>query len=166
MVRGKRNCIILVFMIQARFSLGLSDDARQIRKTVFQDEQGFQNEFVPGDEEGAWCLVLYRDLKPIATGRIKEETPEIYHIGRVAVLKEYRHKKIGTYLLKFLETKIRELGGRVAVLNAQYDKKGFYEKCGYSLDGDGEVFLDEGCPHVHMTKTLQSKRSYPYYPKP
>lgn len=150
-------------MIEPKFSLGLPADAQRIREKVFMEEQGFKNEIIPGDDEGAWCLVLYLNGTPIATGRIKEEDPETFHIGRVAVLKEYRGKKVGTYLLKFLETKIMELGGRKAVLGAQIDKKGFYEKCGYA--SEGEIFYDEGHPHIHMSKTLERRKLYRHFYK-
>jgi predicted GNAT family N-acyltransferase len=143
-------------MVEPKFSLGLPTDAQMIRQKVFVEEQGYQHEFV-GDDEGCWCLVLYFNNAPIATGRIKEIDPETYRIGRVAVLKEYRGKKIGTYVLKFLETKIKTLGGRKVILGAQLDKKVFYEKCGYRLSADSEVFTDEGHPHVWMEKTLERK---------
>ena len=149
-------------MIEAKFSLGLPADARMIRQRVFVEEQGYQHEFV-GDDDPCWCLVLYYNKTPIATGRLLEIDPETYRIGRVAVLPEYRHKKIGTYVLKFLEVKIKTLGGHKAVLHAQLDKKGFYEKCGYSPNADGEIDYDEGHPHLMMEKELK-KKSYRHHP--
>jgi predicted GNAT family N-acyltransferase len=153
----------LVGMIEPKFSLGLPKDAQMIRQKVFVEEQGYQHEFV-GDDDPCWCLVLYFNGLPIATGRILEIDPETYRIGRVAVLKEYRGKKIGTYVLKFLEVKIKTLGGHHAILHAQVEKKGFYEKCGYQVAGSGEIDYDEGHPHVMMEKELKSKnrRKYPF----
>jgi predicted GNAT family N-acyltransferase len=142
-------------MIEPKFSLGLPEDARKIRQTVFVEEQGYEHEFV-NDDDDCWCLVLYFNGTPIATGRIKEVDPETYRIGRVAVLKEFRGKKVGTYVLKFLETKIRTLGGRKVILGAQIDKRGFYEKCGYHAS-EGEIFFDEGHPHLWMEKSLERK---------
>jgi predicted GNAT family N-acyltransferase len=147
-------------MIEPRFSLGLPPDAKMIREKVFVEEQGYHNEFT-GDDGPCWCLVLYFNGAPIATGRIMEIDPETYRIGRLAVLKEYRNKKIGTYVLKFLEVKIKTLGGRKAILHAQLDKKAFYEKSGYRLSPDGEVDYDEGHPHIMMEKVIVKPKN-PY----
>jgi len=159
-----KKCSKLVGMIEAKFSLGLPDDARMIRQKIFVEEQGYQHEF-DGDDDPCWCLVLYYNKLPIATGRLLEIDPETYRIGRVAVLKEYREKKIGTYVLKFLEVKIKTLGGRKAVLHAQLEKKGFYEKCGYQVCPEGEIDFDEGHPHIMMEKELKKKnpRRGPFY---
>ena len=56
--------------------------------------------------------------------------------------------------MKFLCTKIKTLGGRVAKLNAQLDKTGFYERLGFKATGDGEVFFEEGVAHIPMEKVL------------
>ncbi len=140
-------------MITPKFTLGLNPDAQALRQKIFVEEEGFKEEFETADAE-AWHLVLYRDGTPIATGRILKIDPETYRLGRVAVIKEYRGHKIGTYVMRFLETKVQELGGRKTILDAQLDKKGFYEKCGYRYADNGEVFFEEGYPHVKMSKDL------------
>lgn len=147
-------------MITPKFSLGLPEDARAIRQKVFVEEQGYQHEFV-NDDDGCWCLVLYFNNLPIATGRIKEVDPETYRVGRVAVLSEFRGKKVGTYVMKFLETKIRTLGGHHVILGAQADKVDFYRKAGYSLIEEEPVFYDEGHPHVMMQKELKKRKYNP-----
>lgn len=144
-------------MIEAKFYRGLPADAKMIRQKVFVEEQGYHCEFT-GDDDDCWCLVLYRDQQPIATGRIKEVDPETYRIGRVAVLPEYRGKKIGSYVVKFLQVKIKTLGGHKAILHAQLDKEGFYAQLGYR-EIDGVIDEEEGHPHIMMGKEL--KRKYP-----
>ncbi len=139
-------------MIKPVFNLGLLEDARYIREEVFVREQGFREEFDQLDQS-CWNLVLYLDAKPIATARFYPEDPETYHLGRVAVIKPYRGMKVGTYLLKFVETKVKTLGGRKIVLDSQLDKSGFYSKLGYKSP-DGEVFLEEGYPHIRMEKSI------------
>ena len=42
-------------------------------------------------------------------------------------------------------------------LAAQVQAKGFYEKAGYSADG--EEFLEEHCPHIRMCKKIEKTRS-------
>lgn len=140
-------------MVKPVFTMGLSQDAKQLREEIFVQEQGFQNEFGPEDDR-SWSLVLYLDDLPIATGRILEIDPETYQIGRVAVKKELRGKTVGSTVLKFLATKARTLGARKIVLNAQLDKLPFYEKAGFAVSSDGLINFDEGKPHVWMEKIL------------
>ncbi len=141
-------------MITYKFFKGLPDDAKIIRNTVFVKEQGFAEEFIPGEDDNAICLVIYLDDKPIATGRILKEDPETYHIGRVAVLKSYRNQKVGSTVLSFLETKIKEIGGRKATIGSQLDKKEFYEKCGYRVI-NSHIYYEENVPHIMMGKLLK-----------
>ena len=132
-------------------------EAKALREEIFVLEQGFQNEF-DEFEDSSWCLVLFLDGFPVATGRIRALDPATYAVERVAVKREFRGKKVGTYLLRFLETKIRTLGGVKARLNAQTDKIAFYQKQGYRVLGDGEIFYEEHCPHIAMEKDLPLKK--------
>lgn len=140
-------------MVKPVFSVGLTPDAKLIREEVFIQEQGFQNEFDEADET-AISLVLYLDGTPIATGRLTKIDPATYQIGRIAVRKEYRHQKVGSYLMGFLCTKARELGAKTAIVHAQVDKRLFYERLGFREFGDGVVDEDEGVPHIYLAKSL------------
>lgn len=139
-------------MIKPVFAHHLSPDEKALREEIFVKEEGFDDEFDEIDQD-SWHLVLYHDSTPIAVGRIQEKDPETYQIERVAVKKEYRGHKIGSYLMKFLEGKIKEIGGRKAILLAQADKEGFYLKNGYR-PVDGEIVYEENYPHVKMEKAL------------
>ena len=68
----------------------LLEEAVRIRKTVFVEEQGFQDEFDKIDSY-ARHLVLFDGENPIAVCRFfrNEETGD-FTVGRIAVLKEYR----------------------------------------------------------------------------
>lgn len=130
----------------------LCHDALKIRITVFVDEQGFRDEFDDIDEK-ALHLVMYDDNKPVATCRcFYEDSPECWHIGRVAVLKEYRGKGLGKEVMCEAERRIKLKGGKVCELSSQCRAQGFYESCGYVAEG--EIYLDEGCPHIKMTKLI------------
>ncbi len=128
----------------------------KIRLEVFVDEQGFVDEFDEFDKI-AWHLVLYLDGYPISTGRIYPLDPETYRIGRVAVRKSFRGQKVGTYTMKFLMNKALQLGARKVVLDAQLDKVPFYKSLRFKAV-TGEVFLEEGAPHVAMEKVIATKR--------
>ncbi len=130
----------------------LCDDALKIRITVFVDEQGFRDEFDDIDAR-ALHLVMYEDNMPIATCRcFYEDSIECWHIGRVAVLKEYRGKGLGKEIMQEAERLIGLKGGKVCELSSQCRARGFYESCGY--EAEGEIYLDEGCPHIKMTKHI------------
>lgn len=125
-------------------------DAYYVRKTVFMDEQGFSYELDDIDEY-ATHAVLYIDNKPIAAGRIFEQNGS-YHIGRICVLKPYRHQNYASKIMDALEAYGFEKTNEI-VLSAQCHAKGFYEKRGYM--SYGEEYLDEFCPHVDMKKTKE-----------
>jgi len=142
-------------MIEERFHFGLPEEARKIREEVFTKEQGFPAEIdVDAHDAESWHLVLFYNGVPIATGRAYAIDPETYQLGRIAVLKPYRGKKVGTYLLKFLCFKCRSLGARKVYLDSQLDKTPFYRSCGFREDPSGEVFFEEGVPHIKMGKLL------------
>lgn len=131
----------------------LPKEAQEIREAVFMEEQGFHNEF---DEIDSYAnhLVLFEEKNPIATCRFfRNESCEDYFIGRIAVIKEYRGKNIGAYLLKAAEAQIKNIGGKRIFLHAQCRAKEFYEKQGYK--SYGEVVLEESCPHIWMFKNIE-----------
>lgn len=134
------------------WSKGKADttDAFYIRGLVFIVEQGFQNEFDALDAK-SWHVTVYDHNEPIGTGRVYEEKG-VWHAGRICVLENYRGKGVGRVILQNLEEKVRELGGKEVSLSAQVQAKGFYARNGYVAHG--EVYNDEHCPHIDMTKTL------------
>ncbi len=130
----------------------LPEDALYIRTEVFVREQGFQDEFDLIDES---CIHIigYEDDAPIAVCRcFYEHDPKVWHIGRVAVMKEYRGRGIGTLIMQEAENAILQSGGIAAELSSQCRAKHFYETLGYAETGD--EYLDEGCPHILMKKDL------------
>jgi hypothetical protein len=119
-------------MIEAKFSLGLPEDARMIRQKVFVEEQGYQHEFVGDDGP---LLVLSSLLQQTARSRpaaFSKSIPKPIGSAGLPSSKNIGAKRSAPIVLKFLEVKIKTLGGHKAILHAQLDKKGFYEKCGYS----------------------------------
>ncbi len=134
---------------------GLSENfpAREIRKKVFMEEQGFQNEFDDLDLMSDH-VVVYDDDQAVGCGRtyLKPGTDDTFIIGRIAVLKEYRKKHIGREILTILEEHIVEKGGKMIELSAQLHACPFYEKCGYHRVGD--IYFDEHCEHIKMVKYI------------
>lgn len=130
----------------------LSEDAMMIRKQVFMDEQGFENE-IDDTDRIASHIVMYNDNdEPIATCRVFEESENNYILGRLAVVKSYRGMNIGERMVREAEKLVMEKGGTLIMLHSQCRVKGFYEKSGYAPFG--EIGYDEGCPHIWMKKQL------------
>ncbi|MBO7238125.1 MAG: GNAT family N-acetyltransferase [Elusimicrobiaceae bacterium] len=128
----------------------LNDDIIRLRTVVFVAEQGFKEEFDETDKR-AVHLVLYDGTKAIATCRYFKDGPN-YHIGRVAVLKQYRGKSLGYQIMRHAEAEIKKDGGTCIELSAQIRVKDFYQKLGYQASGD--IYLDQHCPHINMVKNL------------
>lgn len=129
----------------------LHEDAVLIRTKVFMEEQGFKEEFDDIDPVGTH-LVLYDGAVPAACCRIFRSGDKCYSIGRIAVLREYRGQGIGRIIVQKAEQHIREAGGAKIILSAQVRVKGFYQGLGYHCEG--EVYMDEECPHIKMEKSI------------
>ncbi len=133
--------------------------AKTIRYQVFVQEQGFDLSVdIDGRDDEEHCRhFIGKDMeedKYVAVARCFI-TPELRKakIGRVAVLRECRGKNYGLALMQGIEG-ILASDCDTMVLSSQYDRRGFYEKCGYEYV-DGEVYLEEGVKHCMMIKKLQ-----------
>lgn len=139
-------------MNEIKFFEYLPDDAKTIRLTVFVEEQGFLNELDETDNH-ALHLILYADGKPAGTARMFTENGGIsYHLGRIAVLKQYRGRHLGAEIVNALCEKAKALGAEKCELSAQCRVKEFYKSLGFLESG--EVYYDEYCPHIYMEKEL------------
>ncbi len=132
--------------------LNVRDDAYKVRVSVFVDEQGFRDEFDEIDGY-AYHIAAYDGNKVVGSGRLfSEHNNNEYHIGRIAVLSEYRGKNVGKAIMTEIERFAAEIGAECIVLSAQRRARGFYEKLGYIAYG--EEYLDENYPHIDMKKNL------------
>lgn len=125
-------------------------EAKAIRTKVFVEEQGFVNEFDDIDDV-AYHAVIFDDNEPVATGRLFSDENG-WHIGRVAVLKQFRKQGLGEKIIYELEKCAKKIGADEINLSAQVQAEGFYTKLGYENLGD--LHMDEHCPHVTMIKKI------------
>jgi len=86
----------------------------------------------------------------VGTGRLLPDG----HIGRVAVLPEWRGLGIGQALMKKLIDCARTEGFDRVQLNAQTSALTFYKDLGFIAHGD--EFLDAGIPHRAMSLHIDS----------
>lgn len=135
----------------------MPQEAIDIRKAVFVDEQGFSDEFDEIDES-AIHVIMYDGDKPTATCRIYySKLHKCYSVGRIAVEKAYRGRHYGAKILLYAEKEIvRLIGSNTSVigLSAQKQAVGFYEKQGYHPVGS--FYSDENCLHLWMEKVIDN----------
>jgi muramoyltetrapeptide carboxypeptidase len=142
---------------QRRFAVCIADwpgDApalRALRHQVFVVEQSVP-EALEWDGQDAACrhaLAVDADGHPIGCGRLLPDG----HIGRMAVLPEWRGQGVGTALLDALVRLAREVGHRRVALNAQTQALAFYERCGFMACG--AEYEEAGIAHRAMVCVLR-----------
>ncbi|MCH8025822.1 MAG: GNAT family N-acetyltransferase, partial [Chloroflexi bacterium] len=91
-----------------------------------------------------------------ATGRLMVHAPpgEHPHIGRVAVLREYRGQGLGRAVMLALHNEAQRRGYAGVALGSQLHAIPFYERLGYIASG--EVYVDAGIEHRWMDLTFGS----------
>ncbi|AKB25337.1 GNAT family acetyltransferase YjcF [Methanosarcina sp. MTP4] len=128
------------------------EDPYYVRQEVFMKEQNVpEEEEMDAADAVSWHVVVYENSKPVATGRIFKDC-EVWLIGRIAVLKEYRGKQVGKLVVeKLLERAVELQAGEVHV-HAQTYAAGFYEKLGFVAYG--ETFMESDIEHIGMIKKM------------
>ena len=122
-----------------------------VRIAVFVDEQGVPPELEHDahDATALHLLATTADGRAVATARMLADG----HIGRMAVLPNWRGQGLGTRLLSRLIdiARKRELDG--VYLHAQCRAESFYRRLGFVAEGD--VFDDAGIDHRSMHRPLR-----------
>ena len=124
-------------------------DASPIRFQVFVAEQRVPAD-IELDEMDAQCVhaVAYENGAPIATGRLLPDG----RIGRMAVLKAWRRRGVGSAILAALIDAARRRGDAKIELSAQVHAVPFYLARGFQPVGP--VYEEAGISHQAMTKAL------------
>jgi predicted GNAT family N-acyltransferase len=125
-------------------------EIRFIRDTVFGVEQGVVRE-LDWDGNDPLCIhvVAFDNAEnPIGTGRVQPDGK----IGRLAALKNWRQRGIGSQMLEALVEAARTQGLAQVHLHAQVHAVNFYEKRRFTPVG--EEFMEVGIPHVNMIRKV------------
>lgn len=132
----------------------LGEQASQVRTEVFVQEQGISQE-EEWDDMDAQCLhaVLVNGLgQALATGRLLPSVQGQSKIGRMAVARVLRGTGQGACILNVLCEQAKARGDTAVLLHAQTSAKGFYDRLGFTQEGD--LFVEAGIDHVTMSKPL------------
>ncbi len=125
------------------------DQIRSVRHKVFIEGQNVPEEIeIDGKDGGSYHVLLTKNGQPIATGRMQKDG----HIGRIAVLEEFRGMNFGSMIMNKLEETAMKKGIKSLYLNSQIHAVPFYLKLGYEPVGDN--FFEAGIEHVKMIKEL------------
>lgn len=119
---------------------------KSIRETVFIREQGVpaELEWDGLDESCRHALALSHQGVAIGCGRMLANG----HIGRIAVLPEWRKKKVGTAIMEALLDYARAHDYKQVDVDAQTYALPFYRS--FEFVEQGKEFMDAGLPHIKM----------------
>lgn len=124
---------------------------KRIRFEVFVEEQGFKAEDEFDDlDHHTTHVILFSKSNPVGTLRFKMQ-PKI-KLSRIAILKSYRGKGLGSKFINLIEDHFLKLDSNQfkISLHSQVGAIKFYEKL--SFLPVGETFLEDGKPHQLMIK--------------
>ena len=159
---------------------GCFDDAALVRRVVFMDEQGYENEFDAIDEDpNCIHVTLYVDGELAGCSRVFPEelervadadapvspackmdegvaAGETYIMGRVAVLPSMRRRGLASKIVEASDAAARDAGAKLIKLHAQEYVLPLYAKAGYTQIAPVD-YEDEGQPHVWMAKRVSDR---------
>lgn len=131
-------------------------EALGVRARVFVDEQRIPVEeeidrydAAPTGSDALHVLARIGDT-PVGAARLLLDAPQDgpVHLGRVAVLAEWRHHGVGNALMARLHEEARARGYRSIEISAQVSALPFYERLGYVAEG--QIYLEAGIDHRAM----------------
>ena len=123
---------------------------RRIRYDVFVVEQRVPEVLEWDDADLVSVHALAEaEREPIGCARLLSDG----HIGRVAVVRSWRHRGVGSALMHTLIDVARDRGDAAVIVNAQVAAMPFYAREGF--EATGGIFDEAGIPHRVMTRPLR-----------
>ena len=131
----------------------INDEIKKLRTEAFINDRGVkEEEEFDGKDSSLLHFCIYDEEKLLACLRA-EKKEDFIHIGRVVVSKESRKNGYGRKLLEYLLSYAKDNGFKFVELSAVKTAQGFYEKVGFSAEGD--YYLETGVEHIYMKKVIR-----------
>jgi predicted GNAT family N-acyltransferase len=132
------------------------EQAFNIRLRVFVSEQGVPADIeLDHDDRRAIHFLAYLGDRPVGTARLVVQRG-MAKVGRMAVLKTYRGRGIGSTLLQRAVSAAKRRRIKRIYLHAQLTAIGFYEPFGFRCTGRN--FDEAGLPHRKMILSQKVRR--------
>ena len=129
-----------------------ASEIKQIRDKVFTKELHIDSNMdFDGQDHKAMHTLIICSGKYVGTARMLNDG----HIGRVAVLKEFRGKGLGEEMVVALIKEAKKNNLKRVYLNAQKHSVNFYKKLGFSAYG--RPFMEVNIEHVQMEKIIYAE---------
>lgn len=123
----------------------LQAEAAAVRYAVFVEEQQVPLSMeMDSQDSSSLHVVAFDGCLPIGTGRLLSNA----HIGRMAVLANYRGQGVGALILQKLMAMAYKRGERAVYLSAQLHALDFYARYGFEPYGD--IYQDANIAHRMM----------------
>ena len=123
--------------------------ALEVRRQVFVQEQGVSEDLEYDGHDGEALHMVVKDgNRVIGTARVRFPTTNQAKIERMAVLRPFRRRGIGSNIISFLKEELKSRQIEHVILYAQCVATVFYKSCGF--EETGLPFWDAGIKHIEM----------------
>ncbi len=129
------------------------DQMIELRKSVLRKPLGltYSKEDLERDQHDL-LIGAFEDDEILACCILTKKDPGTFQLRQMAVDQRMQRNGVGAAIMHFAENLAKDSGGREIMMHARKTAIGFYEKLGYTAEGD--EFSEVGIPHVEMRKSL------------
>ncbi len=136
-------------------SLSELEGAFAVRREVFIVEQSIaEDEEYDGLDQDCLHYVAINNAKVVGTARVRFLSKTSVKLERMAVLKNFRRKGVGSGILSLIEQDLKTRKIKDTVLHAQMTAVPFYLTCGFTTTGN--TFYEAEIEHIKMRKFIDS----------
>ncbi len=130
------------------------EQMKDLRVTALLAPIGIPPEYiVPEKEKNDTFIGAFEGPRIIGCCVLTPRDREKMQLRQMAVHPDHQKQKIGAQIINFAEAVAGNMGFSVLMMHARNPVIGFYEKCGYGVDG--EEFFEVGMGHHCMQKRLR-----------
>ena len=129
------------------------DQMIELRKSVLRKPLGltYSTEDLERDKNDL-LIGAFEEDDILACCILTQKEPGTFQLRQMAVDQKMQRNGVGAAIMYFAENLAKDSGGREIMMHARKTAIGFYEKLGYTAEGD--EFSEVGIPHVEMRKSL------------